>query len=72
MQTIRRLANPTGESPDKTPGAFTDDLLGYTIEYEHGDINDEGGYGYPHTDDTRPDFVKEDERGWVRLLRWLI
>jgi len=28
-------------------------------------IEDDGGYGDPH-EDTRPDFVKQDDQGWIR------
>jgi hypothetical protein len=52
-----------------TNGAFTDDLVGRVLDYERGGIDDDGGYGDPHTDDT-PDFIKRDAGGWIPLLRW--
>lgn len=39
---------------------------GIIMSYERGGVDDGAGYGDPMVDD-RPDFIKEDERGWTVL-----
>ena len=39
------------------------------MSYGNPESIDDGGYGDPHEppEDTRPDFVRQDEYGWQRL-----
>lgn len=39
---------------------------GVIMSYDARGVDDLGGYGDPMIDD-RPDFIKRDEEGWVRL-----
>lgn len=61
-----KLASPT----PPTKGSLTDDIVGQMLDYYGEDgLDDAGGYGDPHRD-TTPEFVKEDEAGWLRLFNW--
>lgn len=59
LERIKRLAERLQDEAPEMPGGFN--------EYGGG-VDDGGGYGDPHADD-KPDFVKEDERGWTKLGR---
>lgn len=39
---------------------------GFAFQDDAG-IDDGGGYGDPMIDENKPDFVREDERGWIPL-----
>jgi hypothetical protein len=65
MQPKQPSVPPTGNSPQPRIDA---DLVGQFAgdAWDANAIDDEGGYGTIDQDE-RPDFLKDDERGWIRL-----
>ena len=71
MQARRFFQPQTGKdepAPKPAQPPLSADLIGQFAGEPAPAVDDGGEYGDPHAEiDDRPDFVKEDERGWVRL-----